>query len=323
MEVIVADDGSTDGSAEWLADEFPEVVVVRLPVNGGFVAAANAGISGARGSVIQLLNNDAEVTDGWASPALRHFEDPSVGSVAPLVVWRSEPDRVDSAGDAYALPGWPFKRGHGEPVKRWAAMGPRECFGASGSSAFYRASALRELGGFDPCFGSYYEDVDLAFRLRWLGLRCVFEPASLVLHEVSATYDHGRADLQRRMSRNAEFLFWANLPGRWLAAAVLPHVGMLTFQVAWKASRNRLGPFLRGKLDAWRRLGAIRERRREVRRFGASATSPPRFPITWAPVSGLRNHARRIPEASAGEQIAVVKSESNAEGRGLRRGSPI
>src|SRR5262249_9457092 len=158
IEVIVVDDASTDGTAEWLAQEEPEVRVVRLERNRGFCAAANAGIAAAGGQFIQLLNNDTEVTAGWIDEGLSPFTDATVGSVAPLVRVRSDPSRVDSAGDAYAGVGWPTKRGHGQPAAGWAARPIEEVFGASGSSAFYRAEALRRAGGLDPLFGSYYED---------------------------------------------------------------------------------------------------------------------------------------------------------------------
>ena len=141
--MIVVDDASTDGTAEWVLDEFPWTRVVRLPTNGGFVAAANAGISAARGEFVQLLNNDAEVCEGWVAAGLEPFADPRVGSVAPLVLVRSDPSRVDSAGDQYAFVGWPSKRGHGEDAKDWVDRGAGPVFGASGSSAIYRSEALR------------------------------------------------------------------------------------------------------------------------------------------------------------------------------------
>ena len=134
----------------WL-DAHPCVRLVKLERNGGFCAAANAGIAAARGRYIQLLNNDTEVTRGWVQAGLAPFADETVGSVAPLVLVRSDPARVDSAGDSYAWMGWPSKRGHGQPASRWAERPIEEVFGASGSSAFYRAEALRRAGGSIPC----------------------------------------------------------------------------------------------------------------------------------------------------------------------------
>lgn len=293
IEVVVADDASTDGTVEWLAREYPAVRPVRLASNGGFVAAANAGIAAARGEFIQLLNNDTTVLPGWAEAGLLPFADETVGSVAPLVLVRSDPSRVDSAGDGYTLAGWPHKRGHGQPAGRWAARSPGPVFGASGSSAFYRAEALRRAGGYDPLYGSYYEDVDLAFRLRWAGYRCVFAPRCRILHDISASYDHARPELQRRMARNAELLFWSNLPALRLIAALVPHLGFTAAQAAARLARGRLRPFLAGKLDAIRLAPAILERRRKRTALAREAIASPRFPIGLMPVAAAWGHWRR------------------------------
>src|SRR5207247_2607524 len=110
----------------------------------------------------------------------------------------------------------------------------------------------------DPLFGSYYEDIDLAFRLRWAGYRCMFTPHCRIDHDVSATYDHGSPALQRRMACNAELVFWSNLPAGTLALAVGPHLALVAAQAAWRLARGRLQPFLAGKLDAVRYRSEIR-----------------------------------------------------------------
>jgi GT2 family glycosyltransferase len=299
IEVIVADDASSDDTAEWLSQTHPDVRLVRLERNGGFCAAANAGIAAADGLYVQLLNNDTEVTPGWIEAGLAPFVDPRVGSVAPLVLVRSDPTRVDSAGDSYSLVGWPSKRGHGQPASRWLEHPADPVFGASGSSAFYRAEVLREVGALDPSFGSYYEDVDLAFRLRWAGYGCVFTPACRILHDVSASYDHGRPALQRRMSRNAELLFWGDLPGRWLAAALLPHLLFTLAQGLWRGVRGRARPFLMGKLDALRELPTLRKRRQARVHLARRAPASPHFPIRFGLLEDARNHLRRPREASS------------------------
>ncbi len=299
IEVIVADDCSTDATAFWLSAFHPWVRHVRLERNGGFCAAANAGVAAARGEFVQLLNNDTEVREAWIETGIAPFHDPSVGSVAPLVLVRSDPSRVDSAGDGYALTGWPYKRGHGEPADRWAAEPSGRVFGASASSAFYRASALKVVGTpFDPSYGSYYEDVDLAFRLRWAGFDCVYSPHCRILHDVSASYDHGRASLQRRVSRNGEILFWSNLPTRWLLAALAPHVGFTLIQAAWRALRGRPLPLLQGKWDALKQLPTLAGRRRMRADLARAAEVKPHFPLEMAAIGSLRNHLRRPKEAT-------------------------
>ncbi len=293
IEVILSDDGSTDDTPAWLAQTYPEVRLVRRERNGGFVAAANAGMAAARGEFVQLLNNDTEVTPGWVEAGLEPFADRTVGAVAPLVLVRSDPTRVDSAGDQYAVFGWPSKRGHGEPAARWADRPPDQVFGASGSSAFYRAEALRKVGAYDPAFGSYYEDVDLAFRLRWAGYGCVFAPRCRILHAISASYDHGRPELQRRMAHNAEFLFWGDLPPGWLAAALIPHLAFTLAQAAAHGLRGRLRPFVLGKLDALRCLPDFLRHRRARTRLSREAIARPHFPLRLTPWDDVRNHLRR------------------------------
>jgi GT2 family glycosyltransferase len=293
IEVIVVDDASTDGTYDWLGERYPGVRRVRREVNGGFVAAANAGIARACGEYIQVLNNDAEVTAGWVEAGLRQFRDPDVASVAPLVHFRDDPSRIDSAGDTYALVGWPSKRGHGRPTLDWAGRAPDRVFGASGSSAFYRAAALRQTGAFDPIYGSYYEDVDLAFRLRWAGYSCVFTPECRILHAVSASYDHGGHALQRRLSRNAEILFWSNLTRAWLVVGLVPHLAFLIAQAFARLAAGRLRPFLLGKLDALGLAWSILIRRADRRELAEQAPRRPEFPLRWLPLREARDHLRR------------------------------
>lgn len=302
-EVIVVDNGSTDGTADWLAECYPRVRVVEEP-RSGFCHAANAGIDAARGRFVQLLNNDTEVTHGWIEAGLAPFSDPKVGAVSPLVLVRSDPDRVDSAGDSFNLAGWPTKRGHGQPARRWLARPVEEVFAASGSSAFFRAEALRKVGGLDPDYVSYYEDVDLAFRLRWAGYHCMFTPRCRVLHEISATYDHRRPALQRRIARNAEIVFWSNLPGPRLAAAIVPHLGLLVAQAGWRMLRLRFLPFFLGKMDACRSLSGIRRRRRLRAELARTSIARPHFPIQVGSLSDVVHHLNRPRERSARERAA-------------------
>jgi GT2 family glycosyltransferase len=293
IEVIVVDDGSSDGTADWLAHAHPDVKLILMDRNSGFCAAANAGIAAARGRFVQLLNNDTEVSPGWVETGLAPFADETVGSVAPLVLVRSEPGRVDSAGDSYAWVGWPAKRGHGQPAKRWAAHPVEEVFGASGSSAFYRASAIRRVGGLDPLFGSYYEDIDVAFRLRWAGYRCVFTPQCRIYHDVSATYDHGSPELQRRMARNAELVFWSNMPAAGLVFSILPHAAFVAAQAVWRLMRRRLGPFVAGKRDALEAWPQIRARRRMRAALAQTSVRRPHFALSSGSLEDVRNHWKR------------------------------
>jgi GT2 family glycosyltransferase len=274
-EVVVVDDASPGGVVAETARAFEEVRVVRRARQGGFCAAVNDGIRATRGEVVELLNDDTEVCSGWAEPALAAFANPTVGAVAPLVLCWPGGDmgtaRIDSAGDRYHLGGIAGKRGHGE------RLGPehlrsRFVFGASGSSAFYRREVLLNLGGFPESFGAYFEDVDLSFRLHWAGWRVWFEPCSQVLHRVSASYgSRPSPSLLEQQSRNEELVFWRNIPDHDLLRAVPLHLVILLGKAWRRWHQGELLPFLRGRLQAFRQLPALRQ---HCRRLGKTGPRP-------------------------------------------------
>ena len=116
----------------------------------------------------------------------------------------------------------------------------------------------------------------------------------MIYHDVSATYDHGSPALQRRMARNAELLFWSNLPGRLLAIALVPHLVLVAAQGAWRLARGRLRPFLLGKWDAMRAWGEIKAQRQAARPTGPDGHGA-------APLCPGREHGARLaqpPEAT-------------------------
>ena len=232
--------------------------------------------------VIQLLNNDTEVAAAGSRRVWHRSPIRRSGSVAPLVLVRSDPARVDSAGDSYTL--WLAGQSSAATASPGGALCRRpveEVFGASGS--------VRFLPGSRPCAapaasilfsGSYYEDIDLASACAGPGIAvCLLLRVAWYHHDVSSTYDHGSPALQRRMSRNAEIVFWANLSAAGLTLSILPHLAFLVVQGAWRLARGRLRPFLKGKCDAirgWREITARRRFRAELFR---SALAPPHFAL--------------------------------------------
>src|SRR5581483_4314746 len=171
-EILVVDDASPAACVSETTRQFPGVRLLRLQQRGGFAVAANLGVQAAQHPIIELLNDDTEVTAAWAEAALSRFTDATVAAVAPLVLRRGEDPkqepRIDSAGDRYFLGGIAGKRGHGEPL-RPDYLRPCSVFGASASSAFYRRETFLSVGGFPEQFGAYFEDVDLSFRLHAAG----------------------------------------------------------------------------------------------------------------------------------------------------------
>jgi len=279
-EVIVVDDGSRGAAVSRAAAEFAGVRVVRRPRPGGFCAAANAGVAAASAPVVELLNDDAEVTAGWADAALRWFADARVVAVAPLVL-QNDPARlarglsplIDTAGDEYDPGGFARKRGHGtvwasggreppegtdtSPVGAGRTRGahaprsPGRVCGASACAAFYRRDALLGAGGFPEHFRAYFEDVDLSLRLRRRGGEIVYEPGSVVWHRVSSSYGKrpGRRVLEQQ-SCNEERVFWRNTRGRELFRRLPRHAAVLAGKALRRWQEGALLPWLLGRLRA-------------------------------------------------------------------------
>jgi GT2 family glycosyltransferase len=268
-EVVVVDDASPRGRVSEVARAF-NVRLVRLSRRGGFCAAANAGIQASRGEVIELLNDDTEVSSNWASPALRWFDDPTIAAVAPLVLAWPDGRTVDSAGDRYYVGGIAGKRGHGEAVAD-RYLRPRPVFGASASSGFFRRAALDKVGLFPTSFGAYFEDVDLAFRLQRAGYQTMFEPRSRVLHRVSASYGRPNRRLLEQQSGNEERVFWRNLPPRALWRALPQHLAVLGAKAWRRCQEGTLAPFLCGRLRLLGEVAELLQHRRRLHSLGTFA----------------------------------------------------
>jgi GT2 family glycosyltransferase len=284
-EILVVDDASPNDSVSRTASAFAGVCVLRLNQRRGFCAAVNAGIRAARHPIVELLNDDTEVSAGWAETSLTHFADPRIAAVAPLVLRGGPGEKlplIDSAGDRYFLGGIAGKRGHGQPLNARYLQGG-EVFGVSASSAFYRRQALLDVGAFPEEFGAYFEDIDVSFRLHWAGQRLIYEPASRVWHRVSASHGKPTRRLLEQQSRNEERVFWRNLPNRDLLRAVPWHAAVLAAKAYRRWQVGELLPFVFGRLRSWAELPYILRHRRWLsqRSAGASATAWGVEPHFW------------------------------------------
>jgi GT2 family glycosyltransferase len=184
--VMVVDNGSSDGSQEYISDAWPMVTGLFLGSNTGFTGANNAGAASGESEFIVLLNNDTRISTGWFENLLAPMDDPSVGAVSSSMRRMGSPEIMDSAGGGMDHLGYTFDLGRGEPASHWTDAG--EIMAPCGGAMALRRSALedRKTVFWDRLF-LYNEDTDLGFRLWKNGFRVVYEPSAVVEHAMSAT----------------------------------------------------------------------------------------------------------------------------------------
>jgi len=259
--VTVVDDCSTDESAAWLKANQPGVRLIENPKNLGFAGSCNAGMRAATTPLVVLLNNDTHLDENWFAAGVSPFDDPNVGSVASLVLLAEAPHPIDTAGDVYSVAGGALKRNHLMP-RESAENLSAGAFSPCGASAFYRRAAVAGVGYLDERFESYYEDVDLGFRLAWAGYRCAFARASICYHHLSASYKPTSRKYHLNSSRNAEIVWWSHLPRRMRRRFLPAHMAFLLFQCLNKVIQGQGLAFIAGKWQVLRHLEHIREKRR-------------------------------------------------------------
>jgi GT2 family glycosyltransferase len=290
FDIIVVDNGSTDGSVAYLREHFPEVHVIANEENRGFAAATNQGIRATSSRLIATLNNDTEVDPVWLAALVAAMETEmesasGVGMCASAMLFAQRPEMINSAGIAVDRAGIAWDRLGGAPL---AALGdaPVEVFGPCAGAALYRRAMLEEVGLFDEDFFAYMEDVDLAWRARVAGWRCLFVPQARLLHHHSATGKEGSPFKSFHLGRNKVWLLLKNYPVRELWHHV-PLVLLYDLVAVLYALLARLDVHaLRGRLAGWRaapRMWRQRPRRDPDRAIDVDLLAPLVWPwrVPW------------------------------------------
>src|SRR5918995_2311755 len=276
-EVLVVDDGSTDGSRALLAERFPHVRVLALGVNGGFARAANAGIAAVSAEAVALVNTDVVLAPDWLEHAAAALAAaPRAAAVAAKLVDLADPTLLYDAGDVLRRDGVCEQRGRFErDGGRYDA--PGEVFAACAGAALYRRAAVLEAGGFDERFGTYLEDVDLGLRLRLAAWCCRWEPRAVARHAGGGSSGGLRHGPGAWVERNTLLLVARSFPARWLPLVLYRQLGW-----AWHAARGgTLGDHLAGARMALPLLAAFLRERRALRAAAALTIGEvvPRRPV--------------------------------------------
>ncbi len=267
---VVVDNGSTDGSPDYIRQEFPEVRVIELPENRGFSAAVNTGIRQTSSEIVVLLNNDTEAEPQWLAEIHRAAElHPEADMFACKLLLFDRRDVLHSAGDFYGQDGVPGSRGVW--TKDDGRYGREErVFGACGGAAAYRRSLFTDIGLFDEDFIAYCEDVDLNWRALLAGHKCLFVPTARVYHKLSATGSGPFASYY--VGRNMLLVMAKSVPTGILARH-WPAIVKAQLRFAWESLHHFREPAARARLRGqfaglrlWRRFachrGAIEKARR-------------------------------------------------------------
>lgn len=266
FETILVDNGSRDGSPEYMRATFPEVTLVELGENQGFAGGNIAGYEQAQGDVIVLLNNDTEADPHWLEEIHKAaLEFPRAGTFASKMLYFDERNRIDNCGFGLTSAGLSVDYGRGEQDgPAWAE--PRKVFGACAGAAAYRRTMLERVGFLDADFFTFYEDLDLSFRAQLLGYECVFVPSAIVYHRFRATMNKYPARQVFLTQRNIEFVYVKNLP---LGLMLRSIPQRLMYELGGAAYFFKVGvgtAFLRGKIDALRQLPVVLRKRQRIQR---------------------------------------------------------
>ncbi|HEX5711870.1 MAG TPA: glycosyltransferase family 2 protein [Solirubrobacterales bacterium] len=272
LELLVVDNGSADGSVEYLRER--GVPHLSLPRNIGFAPAVNLGVARTAAPLVLVLNADTVLEPGCVAALREALADPALGGVQPRILQLEREGerevasaRLYSAGQALTRDGRALETGAGEP-QRPEYLRRRELFGVCGAACLLRRELFGQLGGYDERYFAFYEDVDLNVRAQVAGWGFAYAPEAVVWHVGNASWEAGFA---RPGAENARLVARNRLATqlKFLPAAAAPRVAAVELgALARAAAQRRLLATLGGKLAALRWLPALLRERRRLRREG-------------------------------------------------------
>jgi GT2 family glycosyltransferase len=268
FEVIVVDNASKDGSVEHIKANFPWVRLVINKENLGFAGGTNSGIRAAQGELILTFNNDARADSRLLEELQKPMSDPNmaelkVGVCAAKILLAD--GRINSTGICLSRSGAAWDRGMFEPdLGQYDAE--EVVFGTCAGAALYRKEMLDEIGLFDEDFFLYMEDVDLAFRARLAGWRCVYVPKAVVYHHHGGTAGSGSDLSVYYVNRNVIWYVVKDFPLGILLTSLPLILARNLATIPYYVLRGQGRVILKSKLDALKGVpGMIRKRRQVVR----------------------------------------------------------
>lgn len=210
FRVLVVDNGSDDGSVQWLKEQ--RIPTIFLKENTGFTGAVNTGIRAAGTEFVLLLNNDTVAEPGLVGELLKTIErSEKIFAVSSKMIQMHHRELMDDAGDMYSVLGWAYQRGVGRSARGYNK--PGEVFSACAAAAIYRKKVFETIGLFDEMHFCYLEDIDVCYRAKIYGYHNRYCPSAVVYHVGSATSGSKYNGFKVKLAaRNNIYLNYKNMP---------------------------------------------------------------------------------------------------------------
>ena len=264
FEIVIIDNGSTDGGVLLLQEEYPDLklTINKLNANLGFAVANNIGARLAHGKWLAHLNADAFPEPDWLERFLEAAEMHPHAFFTSRQIQADDSIYLDGEGDNYHVSGYAWRKNYGRPL--YPVQQLEDVFSACGAAAFYPRQEFLNAGGFDEDYFSYHEDVDLGFRLRLRGLTCMLVPQALV-HHVGSASTGKRSDFSVYYGhRNLVWTYFKDMPS-FLFWLYLPlHIAVNFFFLIYFSLIGQGRIIWRAKWDALRVLPRLLKKRRAI-----------------------------------------------------------
>ena len=279
VEVIVADNGSSDSSLLILYSEFPGVRVLSLGINHGFAKGYNEALKQVTADYFILLNSDVEVTPNWIHPMIGLMEEDSlVAAVQPKILSWHKKDEFEYAGAAGGFIdklGFPFCRGRILNINekdKGQYNEVSEIFWASGACMAIKASLFHEAGGFDEDFWAHMEEIDLCWRLKNMGFKILYTPDSHVFHLGGGTLPYDSPRKLYLNFRNSLWLLYKNLPSRKLFKVMAVRMlldGAAAFKLLGEGNTKGFFSVIKAHYSYYNSLPRLREKRKKLKKLSS------------------------------------------------------
>jgi len=276
--IYIADNGSSDGSAEWVEENFREVRLIRLDRNYGFAEGYNRALEQIDSEYYVLLNSDIEVTEGWLKPLVTFMElNSDTAACQPKILSYGSKDYFEHAGAAGGfidMYGYPFCRGR---ILNIAEKDEgqynvqADLFWSSGACMIVRAAAWKRCGGFDADFFAHMEEIDLCWRFNKAGFRAVYIPVSTVYHIGGGSLTYDSPFKVYLNFRNSLYMLYKNLPDDRLFQILFVRMildGLAALVFLFKGRPDYSNAVLKAHFNFYRNIVELRKKRETVKKLG-------------------------------------------------------